>query len=339
MSPLAKIVRFHTTGAADVLRVEELPLPQPGPGEVRLRVKAIGLNRAEVMFRQGQYFLAPRLPSTLGYEASGIVEAVGAGVEPGLVGAVRSTVPAFAADRYGVYGEVAIVPASALAAYPSHLSFEEGTSIWMPFLTAHGALVHHGRIGAGDFVVLTAATSSVGVAAIQIAKAEGASVIATTRSAGKQAELLAAGADHVIVTDGEADVAARILGLTGGVGAKVVFDAVAGPGVLALAKAMARDGLLVVYGALSPQPTPFPLFESWGQAAQGKPFKAMGYSMLSITGDAAALKAATQYVFDKLDRGQIKPRIDRTFTLAEIADAHRYMEQGQQIGKIVVTVP
>jgi NADPH:quinone reductase-like Zn-dependent oxidoreductase len=338
MSEHVKIVRFHEIGGADVLRVDELPLPEPAQGEVRLRVKAIGLNRAEVMYRKGEYFLVPNLPSTNGYEASGIVEAVGPGVDPGLIGKVRSTVPAFALNEYGVYGEVAIVPASALAAYPEHLSFEEGASSWMQYITAYGALVHNGRVAKGDYVVLTAATSSVGIAAIQIAKAEGAVVIATTRTSNKKNELIAAGADHVIVTNDEKDIAARINEITHGVGAKVIFDAVAGPGILELAKATAKDGLILIYGALSPEPTPFPVFESWGRAAQLKPFKMTGFALFSITNDPQMLKTAVEYVFEKLENKQLTPRIDRTFSLNEIADAHRYMEKGQQIGKIVVTV-
>ena len=337
MSERVKIVRFHEVGSADVLRIDELPLPEPGPGEVRLRVKAIGLNRAEVMFRKGESFLAPRLPSTNGYEASGIVEAVGPGVDPGLIGETRSTVPAFNVNEYGVYGEVAIVPAAVLAAYPAHLSFEEGTSIWMQYITAYGALVHNGRVAEGDYVVLTAATSSVGIAAIQIAKAEGATVIATTRTADKKDELIAAGADYVVVTDEEKDIVSRINDLTNGVGAKVIFDAVAGAGLLQLAQVTAKDGLILIYGNLSPEPTPFPVFEAWGRAAQLKPFKMMGYSLFSITNDPEALKIAIRYVFEKLEARKLTPRIDRTFPLSEIADAHRYMEKGRQIGKIVVT--
>lgn len=338
MSNRVKIVRFHETGGPDVLRIDELPLPEPGPGEVRLRVKAIGLNRAEVMFREGQYFLAPELPSTIGYEASGIVEAVGADLDPGLIGQVRSTVPAFPLNRYGVYGEVAIVPGAALAPYPERLSYEEGASIWMQYITAYGAIVHNGRIAQGDYVVLTAATSSVGIAATQIVKAEGGIVIATTRGSDKRDELLAAGADHVIVTNEERDIASRIMQISNGVGAKIIFDAVAGPGILDLAKATARDGLIMVYGTLAPEPTPFPVFESWGQGAQGKPFRLMGYTMFSITGDSDTLALAKHYVYEKLQSGHLKPRVDRVFPLAQIADAHRYMEKGQQVGKIVVVV-
>lgn len=337
MSEQVRIVRFHEIGGPEVLRIDEVPLPQPGPGEARLRVKAIGLNRAEIMFRNDRYFVTPKFPAKNGYEASGIVEAVGTGVDPSLVGQVRSTVPAFRLDQYGVYGEVAIVPASVLAAYPAHLSFEEGTSIWMQYITAYGALVHHGRISKGDFVVLTAASSSVGLAAIQITKAEGGVAIATTRTSAKKAELLAAGADHVIVTD-EEDVVARIMQITNGVGAKIIFDAVAGPGVLNLAKATAHDALILIYGLLSPEPTPFPIFEAWAKAPQQKSFKAMGYSLMELTSNPARSQQAVRYVFDKLNNRQLKPRIDRTFKLAEIADAHRYMEKSQQVGKIVVTV-
>ena len=261
-----KIVRFHQLGNPEVLQLEELPVPEPGEGEVRVRVQAIGLNRAEVLFRMGHSFVQPALPSKIGYEAAGIVEAVGAGVDPGLIGQPRSIVPAFPLDKYGVYGEVAVVPAFALAAYPAQLSPEEATSIWMQYLTAYGALVHFGKLTGGDFVLITAASSSVGLAAIEIAHAEGAIAIATTRTVAKKAELLSAGADHVIVTDDE-DLPARVLEITAGKGARVIFDPVAGPGMEALARAAAVSGIIFLYGRLSPEPTPFPAHAGHEQAS------------------------------------------------------------------------
>ena len=153
----AKVVRFHSTGGPEVLKIEEEPIPEPSNGEVRLNVKAIGLNRAEVMFRNGQYLESPEFPSKLGYEAAGVVAAVGPDVDNSWLGKKVSTVPAFLMTRYGVYGEVAIVPASALAAYPENLSPEEGTSIWMQYLTAYGALIPYAQITKGDFVIITAA--------------------------------------------------------------------------------------------------------------------------------------------------------------------------------------
>jgi NADPH:quinone reductase-like Zn-dependent oxidoreductase len=330
--PTAKIVRFHRIGGPEVLQLDELPLPEPATAEVRLRVKAIGLNRAEVLFRMGRYLIQPILPSKIGYEASGIVEAAGAGVDPSWIGKTVSTVPAFLASAYGVYGEVAIVPVSAIAEYPGRLSYEEGTSIWMQYLTAYGALIHQGRLAQGDFVLITAASSSVGIAAIEIARAEGAIAIATTRTSKKKAELLALGAAHVIATE-EEDLAARVDEITSGQGARIVFDPIAGKGLAALAAAAAPHGIIFEYGALAAGPTPFPLL-----SVLGKQLTIKGYMLFELVGDPAAFPVARQYVYDHLASGAFKPRIARTFPLAEIVEAHRYMESNEQIGKIVVTV-
>jgi NADPH:quinone reductase-like Zn-dependent oxidoreductase len=327
-----KIVRFHELGGPEVLQLDELPLPEPGPGEARLRVKAIGLNRAEVVFRLGRYFMQPVLPSKLGYEASGIVEAVGEGVDPAWVGKTASTVPAFGADKYGVYGEVAIVPAYALAEYPAHLSFEEGTSIWMQYLTAYGALVQLGTMAKGDFVVITAASSSVGLAAIEMARAEGAISIATTRTSAKKAELLELGADFVIATE-EEDLVARVMEITGGKGARIVFDPVAGKGIEALAAATAHGGTIFEYGALAPEPTPFPL-----RAAMSRALSVRGYTLFDVVSQPEEFAVAKRYVFERLESGAFKPKIAKVFPLAEIVEAHRYMQSNAQVGKIVVTV-
>jgi len=331
--PNVRIVRFHQTGGPEVLQFDELPLPEPAAGEVRLRVKALGLNRAEVMFRMGRYLVAPVLPSKLGYEASGIVEAVGPGVEKSWVGKTVSTVPAFPADKYGVYGEVAVVPVEAIAAYPGRLSYEEGASIWMQYITAWGALRHLGHLTRGDFVVITAASSSVGLAAIEMANAEGAISIATTRTSRKKAELLAAGANHVIVTD-EEDLAARVNEITAGKGARISFDPTGGKLLGALADAASRGGIVFQYGALSMEPVPFPMFP-----VLSKQLTIRGYVLFEIVSDPAAFAEAKQYVFDHLASGAFQPRIAKTFPLAKIVDAHRYMESNEQIGKIVVTVP
>lgn len=339
MSPISsetektvKIVRFHSLGGPEVLQLDQLPLPEPKSGEVRLRVKAIGLNRAEVMFRQGRYLQNPELPSRLGYEASGIVEAIGPDVDPVWLGRTVSTVPAFAANLYGVYGEVAIVPAMALASYPAKLSFEQGTSIWMQYLTAYGALILHGKIGPGDFVLVTAASSSVGIAAIEIVKAEGAISIVTTRTSKKKAELLSLGADHVIVTE-EEELATRVHEITAGKGARVIFDPVAGPGIEALANAASHSGIIVEYGALAKEPTPFPLF-----VALSKSLEIRGYTLFEVVSRPDVFLRAKQYVFDHLEAGSFTPRIDKIFPLDQIVAAHRYMESNAQIGKIVITV-
>jgi NADPH:quinone reductase-like Zn-dependent oxidoreductase len=329
---MPKIVRFHQTGSADVLKLENLPMTEPGEGEVRLKVEAIGLNRAEVMFRQGQYLENPEFPSRIGYEASGTVDAVGPGVSGIRIGDRVSTIPSFSMGRYGVCGESAIVPASAVAPYPDNLSPVEGTAIWMQYLTAFGALVEYGRVQKDDTVLITAASSSVGLAAIQIAKAAGALALTTTRGADKKAFLLDAGADHVIVTD-EEDLAERVMALTAGHGARIAFDPVAGPFLEKLAEAAAPGGIIFEYGALSPKPTTFPLF-----SALGKGLIVRGYTLFEIVRDPEKLARGKQYVYEGLKSGVLKPLIDRTFPLEAIIEAHRYMESNRQRGKIVVTV-
>jgi NADPH:quinone reductase-like Zn-dependent oxidoreductase len=332
MSETVKIVRFHKIGGPEVLQFDELPLPVPARDEVRLRVKAIGLNRAENMFLRDRYLESPVLPSTNGYEASGIVEAVGPGVDTSWIGKNASTTPAFSLTQYGVYGEVAIVPIHAVAEYPAKLSYEEGTSIWMQYITAYGALIHYGRLAKGDFVVITAASSSVGLAAIEIAKAEGAISIATTRTSAKKAELLSLGADHVIATE-EEDLVARVNQITANLGARIVFDPIGGKGLEALAGITAVQGTIFEYGALAPEPTPYPLFP-----ALTKSLLIQGYTLRDILAHPETSDAAKKYVFDHIVSGDLKPHIDKTFPFARIVDAHRYMESNAQIGKIVVTL-
>jgi NADPH:quinone reductase-like Zn-dependent oxidoreductase len=332
MSKTVKIIRFHKTGPAEVLQFDELPLPEPGPGEVRLGVKALGLNRAEVMFRNGQYLETPVLPAKNGYEAAGVIDAVGEGVDSSWIGKTVSTVPGtFKLSDHGVYGEVAVVPLKAIAEYPASLSYEQGAAIWMQYLTAYGALIWLAKIAKGDFVVITAASSSVGIAAIEMVKAEGAISIAVTRTAAKKAQLLELGADHVIVSD-EEDLVARINEITSGKGARVVFDPIGGPILEKLAAATAYQGIIVEYGALAPEPTPYPLF-----AGLSKGLTIRAYTLFELSTDPVFPKAK-QYIFDHLASGAYKPLIDKTFPFGEIVAAHRYLESNAQVGKIVVTL-
>ncbi len=329
---MPQIIRFHETGDADVLKIEDLPLEEPGKGEVRLKVEAISLNRAELMFRRGQYLEDPVFPSKLGYEAAGIVDAVGPGNGDIHIGDRVSTIPAFSMGEYGVYGESAIVPDHAVAPYPNKLSATEGASIWMQYLTAYGALIDIGKLKQSDTVVITAASSTVGLAAIQITNATGALTIATTRGAGKKQFLLEAGADEVIVTD-EEDLVAKVMARTSGKGADLIFDPVGGPLLEALADSAAPGATIFEYGALCPAPTIFPLF-----TALKKGLVIRGYTLFEIVNDTDRLARGKQFIYDGLESGALCPFIDRIFTLDAIADAHRYMESNEQKGKIVVTV-
>jgi NADPH:quinone reductase-like Zn-dependent oxidoreductase len=330
---MPRIVRFHETGGPEVLKIEDEPRRAPGEGEVRIAVRAIGLNRAEAMFRRGAYLEAPILPSSLGYEAAGVIEAVGPGVSGFAPGTAVSTIPAFSMTRYGMYGDEVIAPARAVVAHPASLSFAEAAASWMQYLTAWGALIDIAKIGAGDTVLIPAATSSVGLAAIQMSKAAGARPIALTRTRAKEAALRAAAPDTDIVFTEEQDIAAEVSRLTGGKGARVAFDPVGGPTVEKLAAALSSGGILFLYGALSRDPTPLPLF-----AALAKGLTLRGYTLFEISADPARFAAGKRYILDKLDDGAFKPVIARRFPLSEIVEAHRYLESNAQIGKIVVEV-
>ena len=329
---MPKIVRFYETGGPEVLKIEESPLVEPGAGEVRLKVEALGLNRAEIMFRQGQYLENPELPSRIGYEAAGIVDAVGPGTSGVKIGDRVSTIPSFSMGTYGVYGESAVVPDYAVAHYPGSLSPIEGAAIWMQYLTAFGALMEFGHIEKDDSVLITAGSSSVALAAIQVTKSVGALAIATTRGPEKKSFLMDAGADYVVVTD-EEDLVERAMEITSRKGVSKVFDPVAGPLLGKLAEAAAPGANIFEYGALSPSPTTFPLFP-----VLSKGLTVRGYTLFEIVRSPERLARGKQFIYSGFESGALKPIIDCTFPLENIVDAHRYMESNQQKGKIVVTV-
>ena len=332
---LSKTVRFHKTGGPEVLCFESMEVDEPGPGEMRLRIEAIGLNRAEVAFREGYYLDPPKLPARIGYEASGIVEALGKDVTGFSVGDAVCVIPGFSMNQYGVYAERALVPASAVLKRPAGLSPAAASSIWMQYLTAYGALVDIAKIGRGDTVLITAASSSVGLASIQICNAVGAIPIAITRTEAKAEALREHGAAHVIVTDKQ-DLVAEVMRITEKKGARVAFDAVVGPIVTTLAAALAPQGMLILYGNLSGKKNETLL--PFGPML-GKGLTLRGYVVFEIIHNAQRLAAARQFIEQGLQSGKLVPVIDRTFTFDQIAAAHRYLESNQQLGKIVVTVP
>jgi NADPH:quinone reductase-like Zn-dependent oxidoreductase len=329
---MAKVVRFHETGGPEVLKIEELDVLPPGKGEVQIRIHALGLNRAEAMFRGGQYLEAPKLPARLGYEAAGTVAAIGPGVQGFKVGDAVSTIPSFSLNSYGLYGDLANAPSHAVTHHPASLSWPAAAAVWMQYLTAYGALIDIAKLSKGDALVIPAASSSVGLAAIQIANKVGAVPIALTRSSSKRQALLDNGAAQVIATN-EQDLVAEILRLTGGNGARVVFDPVGGPTVAKLVQATSRLGILLLYGALSTEPTPLPLFDVLARWTTIR-----GYVMMEITGDPGRLERAKKFINGGLADDSLRPIIAKTFPLEEIVEAHRYLESNQQIGKVVVTV-
>ncbi len=329
---MSRVIRLHAVGEADVLTIDDVVVPEPGPGEVRIRVKAIGLNRAEVMFRRGDYFADPVFPAQLGYEAAGIVDAIGPDVTHLTVGDPVAVVPSFSFEDYGLYGELVLAPARATVRHPAGLAWEDAAAIWMQYATAWGGLIDAAGLKSGDVMLAPATASSVGIAAMQVARMVGAVPIATTRDPAKVEALKAAGAEHVIVT-GQQDLTAEVLRLTGGVGAQVVFDPVGGPLFPSLVRATAVGGTIVVYGELSPEVTPLPML-----ATLGRQLTIRGYALALAMHDDAKLEAAKRFVLEGVGSGALVPKIAKTFPFEAMADAHRYLESNQQIGKVIVTL-
>ncbi|TPL91580.1 zinc-dependent alcohol dehydrogenase family protein [Mesorhizobium sp. B2-3-12] len=329
---MTRVVRFHQHGGPEVLRIEDIDLPLPGPGEVQIRVKALGLNRAEALLRAGSYIETPTLPSGLGLEAAGVIETIGEGVTELAAGDAVSIIPPRSMVRWPAYGELVTFPAGLVVKHPPSLDWQSAAAIWMPYLTAYGALIEIAGLRAEDFIIITAASSSVGLAAIQIANGIGATAIAVTRTSAKKQALLDAGAAEVVVL-AEEDLAARLKEIAGPQGVRVVFDPIGGPIFEPLTAAMSKGGILIEYGGLSREPTPFPL-----PAVLGKTLTLRGYLVHEITGDHAKLEAAKTFVLEGLETGTLKPIIGRTFAFDQIVEAHRYLESNDQFGKIVVTV-
>jgi NADPH:quinone reductase-like Zn-dependent oxidoreductase len=331
---MAKTVKFYEFGTPEVLKIEEEALRIPQAGEVRIKVQALGLNRAEVMYRTNVYTEQAQFPSRIGYEAAGVIDAVGEGVTDLQIGDRVSTIPGFSLNQYGVAGDTAIVPALHVAKYPEQFSPEEATAIWMQYLTAYGCLIEFGKLKSGDTVAITAASSSVGIAAIQMVNDVGGASIAITRKADKREALIAAGANHVIVTDNE-DMTERVNEITNGKGAEIVFDPVSGPYLEKLANIVAPEGLIVEYGWLATGAPIYPVVP-----ALVKGFRVQGFHLsFHVVAHPERLKAGIHYINQRLASGAFRPLIaKKQFTLNQIVDAYRYMESNEQMGKIVVTV-
>ena len=325
---LAKVARLHRTGGPEVLVVETIAVRPPQAGEVRISVAAAGLNRSDSIYYHGAHPVQPVLPSLLGQEAAGRIESIGAGVTGLAIGDAVSLLPRMA-PAFGTIGALIVAPAAYVIKHPPQLTMVEAAALWAPFLTAYGALFMAGNLRRGQTVVITAASSSVGLAAIQLANRAGATPIAVTRTDDKAERLRDAGAQHVIVT-GTHPVGEAIRRLTDGRGADLVIDAVAGPGIIELAGAIAMQGRYVLYGILSGAPTPLPV-----QAAF-----ASHLTFTTFVLDPAVIDfgPAIADIASGLASGALKPAIDRVYTLEAISEAFGHLESNRQFGKIVLTM-
>ncbi|SAL00537.1 alcohol dehydrogenase [Caballeronia fortuita] len=329
---MARIITFARHGGPDVFEYTEAGDLAPAANEVRIRVKAIGLNRAESMWRRGAYVEPAKLPARAGYEASGIVDAIGANVTHVAVGDAVSTVPSFSMNDYGMYGERVLAPAHAVVKSPAWLSHEDAVAIWNVFVTPYAAFTEDARLKQGDVVLIPAASSGVGIGAIQVAKQLGATAVALTRTSAKRDALLELGADHVIVTD-EENLVDAVMRITGGRGADLVFDPVGGKTLARLIDATRAGGTILLYGALSADETVLPVLP-----LLSKRITVHGYNLFSTTTDEQRQREAATFIFDGLRSGALRTVIAHRFAFERMADAHALLERNAHFGRIVVTV-
>jgi len=322
---------FTGTGDTSILRVVDVPPRAPGAGEVRIRVTSAGLNRADANYRAGKYLIRTPGESRSGFEGAGIVEAVGPGT-PFTVGDRVGVLPSsFDVVTEGAAAESMTVPAAVVVRTPGTIDDRDAGAIWMQYLTAWGALVEIAGVGPGDWVVVPAASSSVGIASIQLCRARGAKVIATTTSAEKVEALRRFDPDAIVDTRVEPYVE-RVQAITGGAGARVIFDPIYGPIVNDHIKAACREGIVFVYGVLDFTPL---TLNAGGMLR--KQIRLQGYTLGPMLADPARRARAVDAVTRHLEQRDFAPIVDAYFPLDAIQDAHRRLESNRQIGKVVVT--
>ncbi len=322
---------FEGLGDPSIMTLVERPARAPEAGEVQLRVTSAGLNRADANYRRGRYLVKSPGASRSGFEGAGIVTAVGAGVERWKVGDRVAVLPSsFDVVHEGSCADAMTVRADGLVATPANVSDRDAGSIWMQCLTAWGALVEIAAIGPGDWVVVPAASSSVGIASIQLCRARGARVIATTTAADKVEALRRFAPDAIVDTRAEPYVA-RVQAITEGRGARVVFDPIYGPIVNDHIRVACAEAIVFVYGALDSAPLELGL-----GGMLRKNIRLQGYTLGPLLGDPARRARALAEITALLERGDFAPVVDSYFPLAEIQAAHRHLESNRQIGKIVV---
>jgi NADPH2:quinone reductase len=319
-----KAIVFEKVGGAEVLKLGEVPKPEPAPSTVLIRNHAAGINFADTLFRQGQYLIPPKLPDTPGLEGAGVVEAVGAGVTNLKAGA---RVAALASKTYAEYF---VAPASQVIPLPDGVSFEEGAAFPVQTLTAWHMLHTAHHITPDQTVLVHSAAGGVGIVAIQIAKAAGARVIGTVSNDSKAQLIRKYGADQAIDYV-KNDFAAEVKRLTGGRGVDLILDAVAKGTLEKGLQSLARFGHLIVYGRAGGLPEPlnvFTLFE--------KSVKVSGFVLYSAMAEPALARRGIEESFKLIASGKLKLLVGKSFPLSQAAEAHKFMESRASVGKLVL---
>jgi NADPH2:quinone reductase len=319
-----KAILFDQLGGPEVLRIAEVPKPEPKPGWVLIRNHAIGINFADTLFRQGQYLMRPKLPDTPGLEAAGVVEAVGPGVEHVKAGT------RVAAIGIKTYAEYCTVSAAQVMPLPNFVSFEEGAAFPIQVLTAYHMLHTAHQTTPGQTVLVHSAAGGVGIVAVQIAKAAGAKVIGTVSSDSKSGLVKEYGADAVI-NYATHDFAEEALKLTDGKGVDLILDAVGKPTFEKGLRCLTPFGHLMLYGRAGGVPDSLNVMTLFQ-----KSLKVSGFVLYTVSAMPDKHREGIEKSFQLMGEGKLKLVIGKTFPLAEAAEAHRHMESRQSVGKLVL---
>jgi NADPH2:quinone reductase len=324
---MPRAVRIHRTGAAEVLALDEVEVGAPGPGEARVRHRAIGVNFIDIYHRSGAYALP--LPSGLGTEAAGVIEALGAGAAEasGLAAGERV---AYAVSKPGSYSDALVLPAERLVRIPDGVSDEQAAAVLLKGMTVHYLTQRTYRVQRGDVVLLHAAAGGVGLLACQWLKALGATLVGTVSSDEKAALARANGCDHPVVYPRE-NFAERVMAVSAGRGAHVVYDSVGRDTIEASFGCLRPLGTLVLFGASSGPVASIPV--AWVQRGS---FFFTRPSLFAHIATRAELVASSQAVFDAVGSGRLKVAIGGRYALAEAAQAHRDLEARRTRGSLVL---
>jgi NADPH:quinone reductase len=319
-----KAIRVQRVGGPEVLRLEEVPQPSPGSGEALVRVEAIGLNFIEVYQRKGLYPLP--LPFTPGTEGAGRVVAVGEGVE-----AIAPGDRVVSASLLGSYAELARAPAERLVVLPESIPTRVAAAIMLQGLTAHYLATSTYPLGKGGWCLIHAAAGGVGLLLCQIARSRGARVIGTVSTAEKAALAKEAGAEAVVLYT-QQDFVTEVRRLTGGQGVSVVYDSVGRSTFEGSLSCLAHRGMLVLFGQSSgPVPPVDPqLLNSKGSLFLTRP------TLAHYTATRDELEGRAGELFQWVEQGSLRVRVDRTYGLSEAPAAHQALENRETTGKVVL---
>lgn len=319
-------IRIHETGGPEVMRWESIEVGEPGPGEVRLRQTAVGLNFIDVYFRTGLYPL-PSLPGGLGMEAAGVVEDVGEGVTT----LKEGDRVAYATPPPGAYAEARIMPAARLVKLPDNIEERTAAAMMLRGMTAHYLLRRIHRVEPGDTVLIHAAAGGVGLIACQWARHLGATVIGTVGTDAKAEIARAHGCDHPIVYTRE-DFVARVREITGGKGVDAVYDSVGKETFMGSLDCLRPLGMMVTFGNAS---GPVPAFEPALLAKKGSLFLTRP-TLFHYTSTPEDLNWAAGDLFEVVGSGAVKIEINQTYALKDAAQAHRDLEGRKTTGSTVL---